>query len=203
MNCIQLFQFKKIFIIPSYKSLHVERLCMPELKPICDSYDSYVLQDISGFLKSRLSNSQNTHHNLGQKLYLSRKKAGRRKVENENEVEALLKEHGFITIYNEDYSFGDLVSIYGHTKYLVSIHGAGLTNMLFMKANSHVLELYKKITNPSDWHSLAYWYLADVLGHSYYQQVCKPISQEEHFFTANIHVDLKKLDKNIQLMLAQ
>lgn len=202
MDCLGLFKFQKVFIVPSYKNLQVKRLCLPELKPICDSYDATQLKDIASFLKRRFPGSANVNIISEEKVYLSRKKSPRRKVENEREVEAFLNEKGFVTVYNEDYSFQDLVSLYQRTKYLVSVHGAGLTNMLFMNQGSHVLELYKRVSNKSDWHSLAYWYLADAMGHFYYQQICEPVNSEDHFFFANIWINIEKLDQNISLMLS-
>ena len=52
-----------------------------------------------------------------------------------------LIELGFDIIQFEDFSFAEQVKIAFNSKVLVSLHGAGLTNMLFMDKGNYVVEL--------------------------------------------------------------
>lgn len=136
--------------------------------------------------------------NVGNKVYVSRGKARKRKIINEEECITTLTEYGFQTIYFEDYSFDRQVEIALNARYLVSNHGAGLTNMLFMKSGGNVLELRKN----GDTHNNCYFALASALHLKYYYQLCNPECRDEGAYTANLIVDCQLLRKNIEQMLA-
>jgi capsular polysaccharide biosynthesis protein len=96
------------------------------------------------------------------KIYISRAKARVRKVLNEQELIPLLKDHGFELLYGEDFSLGEQIEIFAKCSTLMGIHGAGLTNCIFMKPGGNVIELRKRERN------YGYWHLAGSLGHKYY-----------------------------------
>lgn len=96
------------------------------------------------------------------KLYVSRARASRRKVLNETELTALLREHGFEIVEAEGLTLRDQIELFAQCKTLIGIHGAGLTNCLFMPPGGNVVELRKREPN------YAYWHLADSIGHRYY-----------------------------------
>lgn len=112
--------------------------------------------------------------NLGERIFVSRAKAERRKIINESDLHSLLKTFGFSIMYFEEYSWNEQVSFCSKAKCLIGLHGAGLSNMLFMPAKSVVLELRKV----GDSHNNCYFSLASALGHSYYYLQCKTNSAE-------------------------
>ena len=116
-------------------------------------------------------------------------------------VEELVHKYQFQTVCNEDLDFFQQVALYSNAKFLISFHGAGLSNLIFMKKDSIILELHKKKTNDKDWHSLAYWYLADILDFAYYHQLCTPNDPKEQFMYADCEVDIPMLENNIKQML--
>lgn len=150
---------------------------------------------------------------LGDKIYISRAKARMRKIINEEELIALLKQYGFEIIIAENYSFAEQVSIAFHGKYLISSHGAGLTNMLFMEAGSSVFELRKA----GDKYNNCYFSLASALDLKYYYQKCEsdhgnyimpkdlnPMMAEWALFhNADIVVNVEEFKANIDRMLGE
>jgi capsular polysaccharide biosynthesis protein len=194
------FNFKRIFFIPPGKSLMVKNLCIPQIKAKVDSYDYKMMAKVKLFYLDYVMIKKKLFLNLGERIYISRKKAQRKKVANEDEIISVLLKYNFTILNNEDYTFLEQVAIYSQAKYLVSIHGSGLTNMLFMKENSCILEFHKKKTNDKDWHSKAFWYQAESLGYNYFHQVCNPTDINDDYFNANFLVDPKLLDKNLNLM---
>lgn len=195
------FKFKAIFHIPASKGVLVRKLCMPQLKPVMASYNKKALLGLSKLYIDHSRATKNLPINLGERIYLSRSKSSRRKIVNENEVTDILKAYSFNIIHNEDYSFYEQVELYSYAKFLISVHGAGLTNMLFMPAGAKVFELHKRQTNSKDHHSLVFWYLADALAHEYYHQICDPTDKDADFFEADFIVDVKLLKTNLALML--
>jgi len=99
------------------------------------------------------------------RIYISRQKAKFRKIVNEEMLISLLRSYGFEILHAEDLSLEDQVSVFSSAQTICGIHGAGLTNCLFMPIGGKVIELRKKENGPSN---VAYWHLADAVGHSYY-----------------------------------
>jgi hypothetical protein len=203
MNSIRPFAFGDIFFIPAKKSLQVPDLVLPPIKPIVDGYYQKEVEGVKAFYLDYVRLLEGQKLDFGERLYISRRKAARKKVENEDEIEPIIKKYGFEIVSNEEFSFLDQISYFSKAKYLISIHGSGLTNILFMKPGSSVLEFHKKKTNSKDWHSHAFWYLADCLGFDYYYQLCVPTDTEHDYFTANFIVDPVKLEENIVAMLSK
>lgn len=120
-------------------------------------------------------------------IYISRKKAHRRKIVNEDELIQLLSTFGFSTVYMEDLSFFDQRSLMNGAQLLISNHGAGLTNMLFMKEGSSVIELKADADDINN----CFFNLASALNHQYYYTINSGDSAEVQ--KSNIMVDLDKL----------
>lgn len=99
------------------------------------------------------------------RIYISREKAGVRKVLNEPDLINLLKNYGYKILFAEDISLAEQVQIFLSCQTLISIHGAGLTNCIFMPPGSKVIELRKIENGPAN---VGYWLLADSLDHKYY-----------------------------------
>jgi signal peptidase I len=134
----------------------------------------------------------------GDKVYISRAKASRRKVVNEEEVAYTLKnEYGFSIVNLEDFSFFDQVKIIYHAKYLVGIHGGGLTHIHFLKAGSSVLELRKE----NDFENNVYYFLSDSLAVNYKYLFCKhrQISSSANNF--DLKVEIAELRKSVEDLL--
>jgi capsular polysaccharide biosynthesis protein len=114
--------------------------------------------------KTREKLSFKTASEPWRKVYISRKLAGKRKAHNETEVELILKKRGFEIIYAEKLNLKQQIQLMGESKILVSLHGAALTNMLFLTPNTKVLEL----RNLDDSTTQCYFNLAAALGLPYY-----------------------------------
>src|SRR5258706_7249041 len=146
--------------------------------------DFYRIHDL--YFVSRVTNPGQTHDRImkeinevfvgnktaGQdKIYISREKARIRKVVNEAELTPLLADHGFQILYGEDFTLREQIDIFAKCSTLMGIHGAGLTNCIFMKPGGNVIELRKREKN------YGYWHLADSLDHKYYYYHGEPDSE--------------------------
>ena len=98
------------------------------------------------------------------KVYISRKLAPKRKAHNEEQVECFLLEKGFEIVYAEKLSLLEQIQLMSETSLLVCLHGAALTNMLFLPKTSTVLEL----RNAGDAITQCYFNLASSLGLPYF-----------------------------------
>lgn len=132
-----------------------------------------------------------------EKVYISRGKAQKRTLSNEADCIAVLEEFGFKTIYFEDYSFEQQVEMISNTQYLISNHGSGLANMLFMNSNGQVLELRQE----GDSLNNCFFALASALRLKYFYQLCNSQNPGEDANTADLVVDCRLLRENIERML--
>jgi len=96
------------------------------------------------------------------RLYVSRSRQNWRQLTNEDEVVAVLERYGFETIYFEDMTFVEQVRTMYEAAIFIGIHGANMTNILFMTPGSHAIEMMSDTyVNPS------YLSMADSIGVSY------------------------------------
>lgn len=127
------------------------------------------------------------------RIYISRESAKLRRIINEKEVIEVLKKKGFIILKAETLSFWEQVDIFKNCKYLVSIHGAGLTNMLFMDRGARVMELVRKPTEDHPYFNLSYFHMTKALGLQYFQFHCNFLPNEP-----NIPLDRRDMIVNIE-----
>lgn len=154
------------------------------------------------FLKFSEIRNQITNHfaqdlklDLGDRIYISRSDPAKntaRKVANEKEVESCLKKYGFKTVYMENYNFLEQVSIANHAKYIVSPHGAGITNVMFMKDGGWLLELVHQ-----DWQKTCFAEMLERMNISYIKQDCQAENQQRTMHLVDIVVDVLQLEKNL------
>lgn len=126
------------------------------------------------------------------RLYISRVRANFRKVLNESEFTHLLSSYGFETIHSEALSLTDQIEIFSRSNTIIGLHGAGLTNSLFMPPGGSVVELRKREKN------YAYWHLADALGHKYFYYHGTPDSEMSLIGRGcNLTIDLKEFEDRL------
>jgi len=196
------FNIQNIFYFPTGKSLLIKHVCIPQIKPVCDSYNANQVRQVRNFYRDYVFNKRKYDVAVIEKLYVSRKLSSRRKVDNENEVIEILARFGFTIFFPEKHCFLEQIAIFSRVKYLVCEHGSGTTNMLFMDKNTSVLELHKNKTNELNHPSFLFWYMAEALGINYYHQSCKTAGKED-YFEGNYHVEPKIFEQNLHLMLSK
>ena len=76
-----------------------------------------------------------------ERIFISRRRAGRRRLLNESEIEEHLRMAGFRTVILEDLSFREQVGMFASASAIIAPHGAGLSNLVFAKPGTKVIEL--------------------------------------------------------------
>lgn len=111
------------------------------------------MYDGAGIITKNDSDSDN-------RIYISRRNATRRRVQNEEAVTEMLRSCGFTTYQLEDLSVEDQISLFANAEAVVSPHGAGLTNLIYSESTK-VIELF------GDSKKTTFHRLANILGHEY------------------------------------
>jgi len=102
------------------------------------------------------------------KLYISRPEGVRRGVANEAELLPILQEHGFTVMPMEGLDVQQQIQLMARVDVLVSPHGGALTNMVFCRTGTRVLELLGRHVYPF------YFGLAAACGHRYHAVLQEP-----------------------------
>ena len=127
----------------------------------------------------------------GERIYLTREKARRRRVVNESAVWAELAARGFVKVALEDLSWAEQIAACRAARVVVAPHGAGLANLVFCEAGTRVVELVNRVYfNP------VFWRLAALRGLDYRAVVAEgdgPIREEASKGGADFAVDVARL----------
>jgi hypothetical protein len=119
------------------------------------------------------------------KLYISRKYAETRHVENEDpDLFDPLLEMGFSLITPEKMSFTKQVSLFQNAEYIIAPHGAGLVNQIWTKQRAKVVEL----VTPK-YSSACTWLIGEIKHHPY------GMVMAEHVGYENLKVDWNKVER--------
>ncbi len=108
------------------------------------------------------------------RLYVGRKPDQKRRLVNEAEVIALLEQHGFQTVYPEDFSVLEQVSLFANASAIAGISGAALTNILFSPASCQVLSMM-----PNHGLEFFFWDIANIVGQKYSYMVGQSTNPEQ------------------------
>ncbi len=96
------------------------------------------------------------------KIYISRKVPSARVVKNEAEILPFLQEAGFVICKLELMPFDEQVRLFRNAELVVAPHGAGLTNLIFAKPGTRVVEIQAR-----GHERRCYWTLCEELGLEY------------------------------------
>lgn len=205
---VENYQNKTLVIPENYPKFAFESLRILGLKNINEISPNYKYKlshleippnpDSGYYKKENLKNLKNTlfkalnlnEGNAELKIYITRKNDKKRKITNEEKLITLLKKYNYKIVDTSTLSFNEQVFLFSKTKTLISIHGAGLTNLLFMPENSHVVEFYKKNTFLND----CYKRMCQTLNINFHRILCNPAPGHE-----NIHVDKSDLVVNMDI----
>jgi capsular polysaccharide biosynthesis protein len=128
-------------------------------------------------------------------VYISRAKSSRRRIVNEVAVLDTIKIFGYQITYMEDLPFWDQLELMQHSKILIGLHGAGLTNMLFMPTSSVVIEIRIEQNRRNSFINNCYFALASAMRHKYYYLIARPLPDEGSNGSGDVVVDIKALSR--------
>ncbi|MFA6400836.1 MAG: glycosyltransferase family 61 protein [Salinivirgaceae bacterium] len=140
-------------------------------------------------LRQKFIESFNLPINKNKRIYISRQKARFRKLLNEQEFVHAISDFGFETYYFEELSFQEQIRLSAQCEIMIGLHGAGLTNMLFMSEGTKVIEL----RIPDDKYNNCYYSLANALNLDYYYVLGKKNTLINDFHSTDILIEINKI----------
>jgi len=127
-------------------------------------------------------------------IYLSRQEQGYRAVINEEEVQAVMGEFGFQTVYPEKLDFLDQVELARNARILFGPQGSAFTLQIFMPPRGAVVEVF-----PLDRVHLFNRQVASVRGHRHYALLDSRQPQPKGLGEKSVLVNIEELQRTLEL----
>jgi capsular polysaccharide biosynthesis protein len=196
-DTLRLLQLTAVERLQPQTMYRVPELALPLLPEAQGDYSAPTMRDVKAVFLAAAGLGQEAPASPT-RLYISRRKAPRRKVLNEAEVELLLGRYGFQCVCFEDFAFEDQLRLCASANVLVSMHGAGLSNMIFMPEQATVVE-FRKFDD-----GLNYFFtgLGETLGYQYHLLYCPAADEQQSVQDADLYVDIAALDAVLQQLPA-
>ena len=129
------------------------------------------------------------------RIFITRSPQRLRFIENNAEVAAVCAEMGFETLDFDELTLPEQIRTMSQARYVVGIHGAGLTNMLFRgEQPMGLLEIYP----PADYFPFHYVLMANQLGYAYDGLIGLPGTQA---FSGGFRVAVPELRQRLAALL--
>jgi len=196
LESLKAFKVKNISFVREYEYLSVDHLISPgHLAPKSENNPDV----IKGLKKKLIDYVSDMALEVvaPENVFLSRRKSPKRFLKNEKEVEQLLREFDYTTVCFEDYTFFEQVAILEKAKFLVTTHGAGVSNVLFLNEGASYLEFRAEDQGYS---GMSFYKLSETLRLNYFYQKCKPTLPGDYINT-DLLVDIQQLKENIEIMI--
>ncbi len=167
------------------KTTYVWELLLPSHTAIPGNYNVGYLNALRTLFLSKPRQIEN----FKRKVYISRKNAITRRMINESSFIHLLAKYSIEYHCLESFSLSEKINLLSNTSLLIGVHGAGLTNMLFLPDQASVIE----IRMLGDSHNNSYFAMASALKFPYYYLEAELVdsSSEEK----DIVLDLEKMER--------
>ncbi len=174
------------------KLLNIETLLIASHTAPTGNYNKELIKIISKQLSIEDNNSLKNEY---QNIWISRNKGSYRRITNEKELSKVLKKFNFEIYYPENHTFKYNQNIFAKSKVIGGLHGAGLTNMMFMKKGGKVIEVRRK----GDSINNCYFSLASDLEHDYYY--INALSENNNLFKSDCYLDPNKLENLLKRII--
>ncbi|MEX2592748.1 MAG: glycosyltransferase family 61 protein [Anditalea sp.] len=96
-------------------------------------------------LRETFLTNESQEHKTAKRLYISRNKASYRKILNETELLKVLEKYDFQMVQTEGMSIQEQANLYNNAEIVMAVHGAALSNIVFCRPHTKVIELRQKL----------------------------------------------------------
>lgn len=98
----------------------------------------------------------------GKKIFINRPPATGRHIDNHKEIHQLVRRYGYEIVEMENKTIEEQIALFSSSSHIISIHGAGMTNLVYCHNNTQILEVM-----PNERISSHYYWVAKKLGLNY------------------------------------
>jgi len=129
-------------------------------------------------------------------IYVARGETAHRAIINESEVCAMLQGYGFEIVHCGALDVQDQASLFADSRIIVSPHGAALSNLVFCRPGTTVLEIFGTPENQK-----MYWLVSHRRNLRYQYLMAESIPSSLHPNMRDMRIDLRTLARNVEQLL--
>lgn len=189
---VEWFGFENILEISDDSIYKINYVIIPELTAGIAAQNELMMKQVRSILREKYNTTRNRGLVLAKnasRVYSSRRLAKFRKIVNGHDVIKLLEKYNFSIIDFDKCSFLEQIEIMSKADFLIGVHGANLTNMMFMKNESSIIEIMnEELFNP------CYYHLSSSLNMNYNYLFCQPKHKSTNNNNDDLFVDLSALE---------
>jgi capsular polysaccharide biosynthesis protein len=184
--------------------LRVKRLVMPEVKPWTPMFIPEQVHQVRDFLFGAVNDMTDLTSEMTRMVYLSRRKAVRRRFKDEDAVEELLGSFGFNAVFTEELGLFGQVQLMRKAQAYAGITGAGHINAMFMGEGSVVLDFTNVEYLSRSKYKFHYFKLCNILGLPYTVVFCDHEHKNDvkHYSNQNLILDANEVKREMTKLLA-
>ncbi|MDA9732536.1 glycosyltransferase family 61 protein [Acidimicrobiaceae bacterium] len=171
-------------VTPSEKFYKHKEITITSKTAPSGNYNKELLNFISYKLKQSVTDLPVSNI---KKIWISRSQTNHRKIKNENEIREIIEDYGFQIVYPEQNNLKENIRLFNNAEWVAGLHGAGLTNMMFMERNNNILEIRRK----NDDNNNCYFTMASDLEQNYFYLDAESLN--ENFYLSDCILDPKEL----------
>ena len=159
------------------------------------------------FFNKILSNIKSP--DFGQKIFIRRENTKYRKILNESELISKLRENGFEIINPHHFEILDQMKIFSNAKIIISSHGSNLSNIIFCKEGTKVIEIGPQLNKSYEVRlSNRYKNLSSILNLQFTKILADTVDITDHSILTKKYINNKILNesnyyKNIILKVSE
>ncbi len=120
------------------------------------------------------------------KIFITRRCTSSRRSFPYCELEDFLAKEGYMIIEAEKYSLTEQINLFSNCSHFIAVHGAGLTNIMFMPEKTKVMEIRRN----DDKYNYSYYLLANVCKVEYYYFLASPLDTLKKMLADDFVVDI-------------
>jgi len=190
LSCLQALGISVKSCIPLHKSAHYscESLVLPTQVKMHPRHVVPAIAHLADYYRDI------GDRGVGERIFISRENAKKRKLRNSHEVEATLTRHGFRKVVMEHLSFREKVNVMSRARALVCSDSSSVTNAIFMPRGSRILA-FRPPVFPN--YNVV---LSSLFGHHFRCQVCPFATEDRSWLSGDIHVDVSVLEDSLRLL---
>lgn len=129
-------------------------LLLPPMVSPFPVHNEGLMREMGAWIRER-SPSGRPKYERCRNLYIVREPGKWRNLVNQDEVVALLKRYDFEAVCLEGLAVSEQVSLFRNVRNLVSVHGAGMANMIYMDPGGSVIDLINEHHRDPSFYNLA------------------------------------------------
>jgi hypothetical protein len=138
-ECLKALNIENIIDASIFPRIQAQKMVVPCYE--IGAEDSVPKRSID-LLNSMFPDRSSANSNVSRRFYLPRRNAVRRKIINENEINAILAKNGFETVFPEQLTIQEQANLFRQAAMVAGASGGAFTNIVFCRPGTTVLNFF-------------------------------------------------------------